>query len=303
MDLHQLRIFIAVADYKSFSKAANAVFLSQSGVSYQIASLENSLKAQLFHRGPRDVALTEVGEYCYGVIKKMLTDFDDMIGHVNDMVEDVTSKLSIGVTGGHEIKQLATWVGKFIRRYPNISVELSNRWVDFICSDVESNILDLGFTMRFEGKRFPNIECRPIFVDHLVVAMNANHPLASRKSLKLADLCDQPFLHINMAQKGGANEGLEWRKKLCRKRGFIMNVVQTFPTFQTLFMAVEAGVGLGLFGQQIVEGNAPPTVHYVPLEDEDCQYEYCAIWKKEITNPNLDLFLRSSDLVSDCPAG
>ena len=51
MDIHQLRVFLAAADYRSFSKAASAVFLTQSGVSYQISTMESNLGFKLFHRG------------------------------------------------------------------------------------------------------------------------------------------------------------------------------------------------------------------------------------------------------------
>ena len=60
-----------------------------------------------------------------------------------------------------------------------------------------------------------------------------------------------------------------------------MEVIQTFPSFQSLFLAVESGVGIALFGKQTIGGNASPQIHYVPLVDEDCCYEHGLVWDRK----------------------
>ncbi|MBP1627015.1 MAG: transcriptional regulator AlsR family [Holophagaceae bacterium] len=289
MDIRQLRCFLAAAEHLNFTKAASDLFLTQSGVSYQITSLESSLGVQLFHRSPRAMKLTEAGVFYHRAIRDLVENYDEIVLKTRLLGTEVTGKLSIGVVGGYEMKPLPHWIDAFSHRYPKVEVKISHYWMDFIPEAIDKGEIDLGFTMLFEGERPPHMRCHPLLSDPSVVAMNAEHPLASRKSLHLADLKDQHFVTIHPAL---GSKALEWRKKLCRKRGFNMNIVQSFPSFMTLFMAVEAGVGIACYAQQVVEENASPRIHIVPIEDEDCRSEYGALWSKEVTNPNVDLFLQ-----------
>jgi len=291
MDTRQLRIFLAVAEYKSFSKAASAVFLTQSGVSYQIALLESTLGVRLLHRGPREVQLTESGLYCYKKIKKMLQDYDQMAVFARQIETEAKGRLAIGVHGGCEVTLLPEWVERLNREYPGIKVHLNHCKIDTILSLVRNRKVDIGFTLFFDGERNPTYNCRTIMKDPMVVAMSRYHPLAQRKALSLQDLAGQPFLYLNPLKKGIGGRGFEWRQKLCRRRGFEMEVVQTFPTLSALFLAVESGVGIAIFGAHSVEANSSRNIHCIPLVDEDCCYEHGLIWDRHNDNPNIGHFL------------
>nr|WP_320131565.1 LysR family transcriptional regulator [uncultured Holophaga sp.] len=294
MDIHQLRVFLAVAEYRSFSRAASAVFLTQSGVSYQIAALESRLGFRLFDRGTREVSLTEAGQHCRKVVQKLIAEYDRMAQRGRSIAAEGSGRIAIGIHGGCEVGWLPDWVTRLGIEHPGIQVLLSHHSIDGILPALRSREIDLGFTLFFEGERYPGMNCHPILKDPMVVAMSRSHPLAGKAHLQLAELAGQPFLYLAPPRKGVSGRGLEWRRKLCRRRGFEMDVVQTFPSFQPMFLAVESGVGLGLFGRHTLMANASPHIHQVPLMEEDCWYEHGLVWDGRNPNPNIRYFLKAA---------
>ena len=191
MDIRQLRCFLAAAEHLNFTKAASALFMTQSGISYQIASLEEALGVQLFHRSPRAMKLTEAGNYYHQAIRQLVESYGEIVLKTRLLGSEVSGKLSIGVVGGYEIKLLPTWLDAFSHQYPKVEVTISHYWMDSIPEAIERGEVDLGFTMLFEGERPLHMHCHPLFSDCTVVAMHAGHALANRTSLRLADLKDR----------------------------------------------------------------------------------------------------------------
>jgi len=293
MDIRQLRCFLAAADRLNFTRAAADLFMTQSGVSYQVAALEEIVGVQLFQRNSRGLKLTEAGLYYHQAIRNMMGEYEEVLLKTRLLGTESAGHLAIGVLGGFEKKLLPGWLDAFSRHFPRVEVRLSQHTMGSMYEALESGAVDLGFTMLFEGACPPHLESHTLFHDHSVVVMRPDHPLASRKSLSLAELRDEAFVAMD-ADLG--SQALEWRKKLCRKRGFSMRIVQSLPSFTTLFMAVEAGVGISVHAQQVVEENGSPRLHQVPLEDEDCRAELAVVWRKSPTNPNVPLFLRTMGL-------
>ncbi len=293
MDIRQLRCFLAAAERLNFTRAAADLFMTQSGVSYQVAALEDIVGVPLFHRTSRGLRLTEAGAFYHQAIRDMMASYDEVLLKTRLLGTEVSGSLAIGVLGGFEKKLLPGWLDAFSQHFPRVEVKLSHHKLNSLVEALESGEVDLGFTMLFEGECPPNLESHTLILDHSVVVMRPDHPLASRKSLLLADLKDQAFVAMD-AELG--SRALEWRKKLCRKRGFTMHIVQSLPSFATLFMAVEAGAGISIHAQQVVEENGSPRLHLVPLEDEDCRAELAVIWRRNSNNPNVPFFLQTMGL-------
>ena len=133
MDWDKLRIFHAVADAGSLTHAGDKLNLSQSAVSRQIRSLEESLNATLFHRHARGLILTEQGELLFDATAAMTRRLDTASARIRDSEEEVFGELRVTTTTGFGTLWLAPRLPKLYEQYPDLKVDLM----------LEERVLDL----------------------------------------------------------------------------------------------------------------------------------------------------------------
>lgn len=133
MDWDKLRIFHAVADAGSLTHAGDALHLSQSAVSRQIRSLEESLNTTLFHRHARGLILTEQGELLFDATSSMAKRLDAAAARIRDSEDEVFGELRVTATTGFGTLWLAPRLAKLYDKYPNLKIDLM----------LEERILDL----------------------------------------------------------------------------------------------------------------------------------------------------------------
>ncbi len=133
MDWDKLRIFHAVADAGSLTHAGDTLHLSQSAVSRQIRSLEESLNTTLFHRHARGLILTEQGELLFDATRAMSRRLDTAAARIRDSEEEVFGELRVTTTTGFGSLWLAPRLSKLYEKYPNLKIDLM----------LEERVLDL----------------------------------------------------------------------------------------------------------------------------------------------------------------
>ena len=124
MDWDKVRIFHAVAEAGSLTKAGDDLNLAQSSISRHIVSLEESLGVSLFHRHSRGLSLTEQGEYLYATTKDVYSRLKTAENHLSDMQESAEGPLVITTTNFFGSSWLAHNISEFIKQYPSIQVHL-----------------------------------------------------------------------------------------------------------------------------------------------------------------------------------
>jgi len=133
MDWDKLRIFHAVADAGSLTHAGDNLHLSQSAVSRQIRSLEESLNTTLFHRHARGLILTEQGELLFDATKSMNKRLEAAAARIRDSEEEVFGELRVTTTIGFGTLWLAPRLPKLYEKYPDLKIDLM----------LEERVLDL----------------------------------------------------------------------------------------------------------------------------------------------------------------
>lgn len=133
MDWDKLRIFHAVADAGSLTHAGDYLHLSQSAVSRQIRSLEESLNTTLFHRHARGLILTEQGELLFDATASMVKRIDTATARIRDSEEEVFGELKVTTTHGFGVLWLAPRLTKLYEKYPDLKIDLM----------LEERVLDL----------------------------------------------------------------------------------------------------------------------------------------------------------------
>jgi DNA-binding transcriptional LysR family regulator len=191
-DLRQLEIFCRIVELKSFSKAADAVFLAQASVSERLANLEEIIGAKLFDRTGRQVNPTKAGELLYkqatrllDMKKKVRLEMDNFLG---------LRKGSINIGGstvpGEYI--LPKILGSFNERYPFLSIRLTVSDT----ADIERLVLTGDLEIGIIGSRssHKDIVHHDLWKDELVLAVSAGHRWAKKKQITLSELREENFI-------------------------------------------------------------------------------------------------------------
>ncbi|BAL24903.1 LysR family transcriptional regulator [Azoarcus sp. KH32C] len=125
MEIRQLRYFVAIAQYGTFSKAAEKTFVAQSALSHQLAQLEEELGARLFHRSHRGVELTEAGRIFQTHAVAILRQIEDARSSVRSSIGQLTGKVVFGVPQSVSNALAVPLLQAVRQRYPQVELELT----------------------------------------------------------------------------------------------------------------------------------------------------------------------------------
>ncbi|MFG2427298.1 LysR family transcriptional regulator [Streptomyces sp. NPDC048590] len=193
MDLRQLEYFVAVAEERSFTRAAGRVHISQSGVSAQIRQLERELGAELFDRSARAATLTAAGQAALGHARAALSAAGSVSQAVGDVTGLIRGRLTVGMVTGCTITPLFDALAAFHRAHPGVEVRLLEDTSDRLVDGVRSHTLDLALVGSARAEH-EGLDSMTIVSERIVAAVPADHPLAKRSSVTLRDVSAHPVV-------------------------------------------------------------------------------------------------------------
>jgi len=249
MDLRRLEIFAKVAELGSFSRAAEALFLTQPTISEHIRALEDELGVQLLDRLGRGAAPTRAGELMLGYARRMLALSREARQALDQFQGRLSGQLVVGGSTIPGEYLLPAMIGQFKAKYPDISISLLIGGSRQVSAWVEDGRAEVGVV----GAR-PNLRTlvsRELMPDELVVVLPAEHPWAGRKSVTLVDLKREPL--IVREQGSGSREALEHALGEANVDLTAFRVVGEMGSTQAIKQAVKAGVGVSLLSRRAVE--------------------------------------------------
>ena len=247
MDLKQIEIFIKVANLKSFSKAAEEIFLSQPAVSAQILSLERELDVQLINRSSKDIALTDAGEAFlnYAIdIKNVYNSALSTLSSFNDNIGGVLN-LSVSTTPCNSI--VPNLIKEFSENYPSVKFKI----VEQSSGEIIENILKFNCELGIVGSKVNNkrIECYKLVEDEMVIISNKSLNVPSK--VKIEELINYKFI----LRESGSATRKNFEKSL-QDKGFDIsriNVVCEINNLDALFKFVKAGIGIAVVSKNVCE--------------------------------------------------
>lgn len=178
-----LRYLLAIAEHQSFTRAAEALYVSQPSLSQQIKHLEESLNVQLLDRSGRSVRLTEAGEIYLRHARRALGELDAGTRAIHDLQDLSRGSLRLGMT---PITDYLTnpLLHNFNIRYPAITVSTLEMSQDDIEAAVADDRIDIGIaftnTLSTEA-RSSEIETHILFIEALCLAVGKTHPCAEQQ--------------------------------------------------------------------------------------------------------------------------
>ena len=249
-DLRQLEIFCKVVDLKSFSKAADAVYLAQASVSERIANLEKSVGTLLLDRMGRQITPTKAGELLYKHAVLMLDMKKTARLEMENFLGLRQGEILLGgstIPGEYILPQI---IGKFYEKYPFISVVLTVSGSSEIEDLVQNGDLELGVV---GSKNFGNnMVSYNIWSDELVLVVNKKHMWASKKSITPEELFKEPFI-IREQGSGTLKIMKDYLKSWDKKGVNDLNVVARLGTSTAIKEGIKAGLGVSILSSRAIE--------------------------------------------------
>lgn len=242
MDLHQIEIFCTLVRLKSFSKAADALYLTQPTVSGHIKNLETELGTRLLDRLGRRIIPTEAGDVLYRYGVRLLSLRDEARQEIDNVSGTVTGRLNIGGSTIPGAYVLPSYIRAFKKKYPSSSIRLLIEDTEKIASAVLDGDLCLGVVGAKTAD--PRLETHVFLKDELVVAAPSDHPWSNKKSITIDDLRTEPF--IIREEGSGTRRIMEQRLQQAGMTPHELNIVAVMGSSDAVRQAVRAGLGVSI---------------------------------------------------------
>lgn len=292
MNLNQLKYFIAVAEYQSFTKAAEQYFLTQTAITQQIQRLEETIGTQLIDRKTRPVSLTPMGQVFLREARAVLRRMDHAVQRTLQASTGISGTLRIGYTVGYEHSDLIAKLRQFHQDYPNVLIICSRDDTDQLTSGLIKGDYDMIFTWDST-----NI-CKDEAIDYrlqekvrLTVALYGSHPLSRRTSLTRADLKDEVMLFMSPSGTGNSL-GDEYFIRLYQNAGYHPNILLRSSDVESILMMISIGEGISILPVSCTRHlSEADNLVFVPLTGENEVEEILAVWRRDNTSPALRHFL------------
>lgn len=261
MDERQLEIFTAVAEESSFSRAARRLFAAQSTVSAAVRALEQELGAALFERSTRSVELTPFGETALGDARAALEAMERIRALAAPGTAGLRGRVRLGIFSNLEFLDLPELLGRFHREHPlvNLRLVVSSAGSSGLLDDVRHARLDVAL-VGLPTSELTGLDIAPLGETAFTAVLPTTHPLASRRSLTLADLAGEPFVD---SPPGFGN-------RLAVDRAFdaigsLRTVVAEVPELPSVPRYVAQGLGVAVV--PLITAVSEPGVVAVPLRN------------------------------------
>lgn len=275
MNLHQLRVFYEVAKAKSFSAAAEKLYLTQPAVTWQVKNLEESFDLKFLDRIGKKNLLTEEG--------KVLFDFADRILNLTRQAEEALADLKGLSRGNLRIASTFTFgdfylpalLEVFHKKYPKIVVQVSTGNSSQTIENTLLHKTDLAIAA-YDPKN-EKLKVWEMTTDLLVGVVSPSHPFARRKSIALKELNGQPLI----LREEGSSPRRIIDEILAEKRISPVIIMESAST-SAIKKMVESGVGMAILSQQVVKEELKgKSLKQLSFNDARIAYRFYLVYHKD----------------------
>ena len=244
LNFHQLYIFQMVANHLSFSRAAEAMEITQPAVSIQVQELEKFLGIILFHRRPRGLRITEAGDAVLAYAQQIFSLSKQLVDTVQEMEDLQSGHLLLGASTTPGEYVLPIVVGRFRQMYPGIHVELVIGNTRTIIQRILDRDMDLGMVGDHVEEFSSELEMVDYQDDEIVLVAAPSHPAASLVRPTVEQIVS---LGLVAREEGSATRLAAERQ--FRKLGTAPEIAIELGSNQAIKQAAMAGGGIGIISR------------------------------------------------------
>lgn len=247
MHFQQLAYFVAVAEARHFTRAAEEVHVSQPSLSQQIKALENELGAELFSRARGNIALTDAGEALLPLARRILADADTARHEVQELVQLRRGRVRLGATPSVCTGLLPDVLRAFHGAHPGIQLLIEEGGSHDLVRQLARGALDLALLVLPLPAASPALTTVELLHEDLVVVSSATRPAPGRKgSVRVADLENEPLVMFR--------HGYDLREltvAACRAEGFEPSFTVEGGEMDAVLGFVRAGLGIAVVPRMV----------------------------------------------------
>jgi DNA-binding transcriptional LysR family regulator len=278
MDFDQLTTFVYVAKLKSFSRAGQKVFRSQSAVSAQIRQLEQAYHAKLLDRSAKSVELTPEGEVLFEYAERLLRLRDESIQVVADRGNVVQGPVLFGANEATCLYLLPDIFAEFQRRYPQVHISIYRNFSHKILQRLEDGSIDVGIVTL--PAKSPNLKVHPIHRDRVRLMVSAKNPLAQRSKITMDEVASQPII---LPRTGYTRQVLD---KLLRPYRSHVHVAMELPSIGMIKRFVGADAGVSFISESFARDQVKAgEVKLLSVEGIDLWRELGLVYRRDRSLP------------------
>lgn len=280
--IDQISAFLAVAEELSFRSAAERLALDQSALSRRIKELEARIGYRLLSRTTHAVRLTDAGRHFYEANRTLLACLGKAIDDGARVAQGATGALRVAYMTFAAVHAMPAAVARYRAEFPNVAVLLSYQRTQQQKLSLAQGEIDVALMLGpFEHSDFETLE---IAREHLVALMAADHALARKQTLAIADLAAVPIVL-------GTDEQWDYYRAvvldILSAKGITPSIAMEAPSLFGILGLVGAGVGITL-APDIMAGFCPPGIVARPIGDVDRTITTVAAWRRPADRKVLD---------------
>lgn len=238
MDLNQLEVLIAVAQEKSFSRAAESLHRTQPAISQAVRRLETEIGEPLFDRSSKDGTLTAAGRVLFDLAQQMVNMRKHAHSAIRELKDVHRGKLSLSANE-YTVMYLLSILPVFRARHPHIKIEVKRSFASRISSEILGRDAEIGIvSFRPSDKA---IAALPVVTDELALIVAPDRALAQKKIVSVRELGAESFIAHNVPSP--------YRERVIRtfeKYKTPLNISMEMPTLESIKRFVELGMGVAL---------------------------------------------------------
>ncbi|WP_028401412.1 LysR family transcriptional regulator [Ectobacillus panaciterrae] len=274
MELRDLKSFIEVANYKSFTKAASHSYLSQPALSKAVKKLEEELHVELFDRSTRQLKLTDAGKIVYQQGVKALLPLSELTTLLDELMNIEAGEIKVGIPPLIGTLFFPSIARNFNELYPKVSLELVELGAKRIGDLVEEGQIDLGIIVLPSDQTKFNIS--PFIKDEFVLYLHKDHYLAGQNAVSLNQLKDERF--ILFSREFTLHDYI---RQECIAAGFTPIVSYQSSQWDLIIELVASQLGITILPKSIYYKQNNPNIKIIPLIHSTLTWELGIITKKD----------------------
>jgi DNA-binding transcriptional LysR family regulator len=291
VELQQMRYVVAVAETKSFTRAAQRCLVVQSALSHQIARLERELGARLFERTSRRVRLTPAGVAFLPAARQCLDAAERAAAEVAATVGEVRGRLAVGMISTVAAVDIPGALREFRQQYPQVRISVRVSASEELVEQVTQGVVDVAFLGLPTTSRPRGVGGRELARDRLVAVVAPDHPLAGEPVVSLRRLASEVFVDLPAGTAGRAQSDQAFSAA-----GLSRDVAFEVTTAHLTSRLVEQGLGIAMLPAAYAPRLSGVTT--IEVTDAPARVEH-VIWSRDGRTPAASAFLA----VLDIPVG
>jgi DNA-binding transcriptional LysR family regulator len=282
----QVRCFLEVAKYQSFSRAASHMFVSQPAVSKQVSLLEESLSLSLIDRTPSGVQLTAAGKLFYDFFQEYFERFGQVWEQAKQLSDQQAGTIRLGCLDGWDLSSFYPELqGLLVERHPDLRVDLKGYNHIHMLDALRRGEIDIAITLELALLSQRDVVTQVITRAPTVALLSARNALVEKGAFHLYDLRDEPFLVIAPVL-GGDNPMERLTVEVCKAAGFTPKI-EHVPSSAAVLLRLQSGTGVQITCAWTGACELP--MYRVLTLDQELNI--CAAWLKNQPHPARQVFV------------